>query len=388
MTPAQRILAYLREHQPAMQALLSELVELESPSNDKPAVDRLARFIAVRLEALNAAVEIAPQVEAGDHVRARWGQGQGGTLLLCHMDTVWDVGTLARRPLRVEEGRLYGPGALDMKGGIANALWAVRALRDLDLLPSKPVTLLLTSDEETGSRTSRALLEAEAQRHERVLVLEPAQPPNAALKTWRKGTGSYRVTTTGRAAHAGVDHAKGVNAIEELAHQILAIQRLTDYDSGTTVNVGVVGGGSRSNVVPQEAWARVDVRVMDEIQAARLDAGIRGLRPHLEGAILEISGSINRPPMVRTPAVVALYGRAAALAAEMGFEVGEAGSGGGSDGNFTAALGIPTLDGLGPAGDGAHAEHEHVVLSSLPERAALVAAMLHVGGVEPAGEAR
>lgn len=377
MTSGQRILAYLHDHQPAMEALLTELVEMESPSNDKPAVDRLARSLATRLEALGAATEILPQTEAGDHVQARWGQGEGGTLLLCHMDTVWDVGTLARRPVRVEEGRLYGPGALDMKGGICNALWAIRALQELDLLPSRRVTLLLTSDEETGSRTSRAVLEAEAQRHDRVLVLEPAQPPNAALKTWRKGTGAYRVTATGRAAHAGVDHAKGINAIEELTHQILALQALTDYEAGTTVNVGVVGGGSRSNVVPQEAWARVDVRVMDEIQGARLDAQIRGLRPHLEGAALEISGGIGRPPMVRTPAVVALFEQAAALAAEMGFEVAEAGSGGGSDGNFTAALGIPTLDGLGAAGDGAHAEHEHVVVSSLPERAALLAAMLH-----------
>jgi len=380
MTDPQRILAYLRDQQPAMAALLAELVEMESPSNDKQSLDRLARHLTAHLEALGAAVEILPQAEGGDHVLARWGQGEGGTLLLCHMDTVWDVGTLAQRPVRVEEGRLYGPGALDMKGGIANALWAVRALRDLDLLPSWPVTLLLTSDEETGSRTSRAVVEAEARRHAVVLVLEPAQPPHAALKTWRKGTGAYRVTATGRAAHAGVDHASGVNAIEELAHQILALQDLTDYDSGITVNVGIVGGGTRSNVVPQQAWARVDVRIMDQAQAAELDTRIRRLRPRLEGAALEISGGIGRPPMVRTPAIAELYARAAALAAEMGFEVSEAGSGGGSDGNLTAALGIPTLDGLGPAGDGAHAEHEHVVLSSLPERAALLAAMLRPAG--------
>jgi glutamate carboxypeptidase len=380
MTDTHRILAYLRDWQADMTAQLVELVELESPSNDKQAIDRLARLLAARLEALGAAVEILPEPQAGDHVRARWGQGEGGTLLLCHMDTVWDVGTLGRRPLRVEGGRLYGPGALDMKGGITNALWAVRALRDLDLRPLRPVSLLLTSDEETGSQTSRVLVEAEAQRHAVVLVLEPAQPPHAALKTWRKGTGAYRLTATGRAAHAGVDHASGVNAIEELAHQILALQGLTDYGSGTTVNVGVVGGGTRSNVVPQQAWVRVDVRVMDQDQAALLDARIRALRPHLEGATLEISGGVGRPPMVRTPAIAALYARAAALAAEMGFEVAEAGSGGGSDGNFTAALGIPTLDGLGPAGDGAHAEHEHVVLSSMPERAALLAAMLHTAG--------
>jgi glutamate carboxypeptidase len=376
MTDAQRLLAYLRDRQPAMVALLAEMVEMESPSDDKESLDRLARFLASQLEDLGAAAEVLPQEKAGDHVRARWGRGEGGILLLCHMDTVWDVGTLARRPIRVEEGRLYGPGSLDMKGGITNALWAMRALGELELLPSRPITLLLTSDEETGSRTSRGIIEAEARRHAAVLVLEPAQPPDAALKTWRKGTGSYRVTATGRAAHAGVDHAKGINAIEELAHQILALQALTDYDTGTTVNVGVVGGGNRSNVVPQQAWAKVDVRVMGQEQASQLDARIRALRPRVAGSNLQITGGIGRPAMVRTPAIAALYAQAAGLAAEMGFEVGEAGSGGGSDGNFTAALGIPTLDGLGPAGDGAHAEHEHVVVSSLPERAALLAALL------------
>ena len=376
MTEARGLLAYLQEHQTAMTTLLAELVEMESPSDDKGPLDRLARALSGRLEALGAAVQILPQAQAGDHVCARWGEGEGGTLLLCHMDTVCDVGTLARRPARVEGGRLYGPGSLDMKGGITNALWAIGALRELDLFPARPLTLLLTSDEETGSRTSRAPIEAEARRQSAVLVLEPAQPPDGALKTWRKGTGAYLVTATGRAAHAGVDHAKGVNAIEELAHQVLALQRLTDYEAGTTVNVGIVSGGKRSNVVPQQAWARVDVRVMDEGQAAQLDGRIRSLRPRLEGASLEISGGVGRPPMVRTPAVAALFAQAAALAAEMGFEVTEAGSGGGSDGNFTAALGIPTLDGLGPAGDGAHAEHEHVVLSSLPERSALLAALV------------
>ncbi len=373
---ATRILAYLRDHQDEMVALLTHLVAMESPSDKKPALDRLAAFLAQELQHLGADVEVLSQAEAGDHVRARWAQGQGGTLLLCHMDTVWDVGTVDKRPVRVEEGRLYGPGALDMKAGIVNALWARRALRALDLAPTDPVTLLLTSDEEVGSSTSRPVIEAEAQQHDTVLVLEPAQPPMGALKTWRKGVGAYRVTITGRAAHAGVDHEQGINAVEELAHQILHLQQLTDYQAGITVNVGLVAGGTRSNVVPEEAWARVDVRVMDDEQATWLDQEMRSLEPRLTGATVTVTGGVGRPPLVRTPEIAALYHRAQRLARQIGLEIAEAGSGGGSDGNFTAALGVPTLDGLGAVGDGAHALHEHVELSSLPERAALLAAML------------
>jgi len=292
------------------------------------------------------------------------------------MDTVWDLGTVLERPVIVRDGRLYGPGAFDMKGGIVSALWAIRALRGLNMMPKRRITLLLTSDEETGSKTSRPIVEMEALQHDAVLVLEPAQPPNAALKTWRKGVGMYQVRTTGVAAHAGAAHNEGVNAIEELAHQVVAIQALTDYDAGTTVNVGVVGGGTRSNVVPESAWARVDVRVMNEAEAERLDESLRSLQPRLKGARVEVTGGINRPPMVRTAAGVSLFQKAAEIAAELGFSVTETGTGGGSDGNFTAALGVPTLDGLGVVGDGGHAQHEHVIISSLPERAALLAGLL------------
>jgi glutamate carboxypeptidase len=375
VTENQRLLAFLRDHQADMVALLTQLVEMESPSDHKPSLDRLAAFLAAEARATAADVEIVPQAETGDCVRARWGSG-GGTLLLCHMDTVWDLGTLALRPARVEDGRLYGPGAFDMKGGIVNALWAVRALRELRLMPTSRITLLITSDEETGSHASRPLIESEATAHEAVYVLEPAHPPRASLKTWRKGVGLYTVNVAGRASHAGAAHAEGINAVEELAHQVLAIQGLTDYSAGTTVNVGVIGGGTRSNVVPERAWAEVDVRVMDAAGAARVEAALHGLKPRLPGAKIEVSGGMNRPPMVRTPATVALYARAEAIAAELGFPMSETGTGGGSDGNFTAALGIPTLDGLGVAGDGGHALHEHVILSSLPERAALLAAML------------
>lgn len=375
-TDNQRLLAYLRSHQTKMVDHLIRLAEMESPTNNKAALDRLGAALAEELRGLAAVVDVLPQVNAGDHVRGRWGTGSDGLLLLCHMDTVWDIGTLARMPLRVADGRLYGPGTFDMKGGIVNALWALRALRELDLLPERRITLLITSDEETGSLTSRDLIEAEAVTHDAVFVLEPAHPPRAALKTWRKGVGDYRVQVTGVAAHAGAAHDQGVNAIEELARHILAIQALTDYAAGTTVNVGVIGGGTRSNVVPERAWAEIDMRVMNGAEAERLDSFMRGLKAQLPGATIEVTGGLNRPPMVRTPAIVALFQRAAASAAELGFTVDETGTGGGSDGNFTAALGIPTLDGLGVAGDGGHAQHEHVIVSSLPERAALLAGLL------------
>jgi glutamate carboxypeptidase len=364
-----------------MTALLAQLVEMESSSYDKPSLDQLGSFLAEQFRNLGAAPDILPQTKTGDHLRARWGNGQGGALLLCHMDTVWERGTLAHRPIRIEDGLFYGPGAFDMKGGIANSLWAMRALQELDLLPTRRVTLLVTSDEEIGSRSSRSLIESEALTHDVVLVLEPAQPPHASLKTSRKGVGVYRVTTTGRSAHAGADHDKGINAIEELAHQILDIQQFTEYAAGTTVNVGVVRGGTRSNVVPAQAVARVDVRVVNAAEGARLDARMHSLTPRLAGASVHVSGGISRPPMVRSAAVARLYAQAETLGRELGLHITEAGSGGGSDGNFTAALGVPTLDGLGVVGDGGHSEDEHVVLSSMPERAALLAALLRAGGV-------
>jgi glutamate carboxypeptidase len=376
-----QILAYLRDHLPEMTALLVQMVEMESSSYDKHSLDRLAAFLVEQVRDLDAAAEILPQTKTGDHLRARWGNSAGGALILCHMDTVWEPGTLARRPVRIEDGLVYGPGAFDMKGGIVNALWAMRALRDLNLQPDRRVTLLLTSDEEIGSRSSRSVIESEALSHDVVFVLEPAQPPHASLKTSRKGVGLYEVTVTGRSAHAGADHDKGINAIEEMAHQILNIQQFTEYSAGTTVNVGVVRGGTRSNVVPAQATARVDVRVTSAAEAARLEARMRGLTPRLQGASVQVSGGINRPPMVRSTAVARLYEQAEALGGELGLHITEAGSGGGSDGNFTAALGVPTLDGLGVVGDGGHAEHEHVVLSSMPERAALLAALIRAGGI-------
>jgi glutamate carboxypeptidase len=372
----QAILEYLRDHEQEMSDLLAELVELESPTNDKPSLDKLAAFLAKELRDLGAEVEMLSQTEAGNHVLARWGEGGGGALILCHMDTVWDVGTVAERPVRIEDGRLYGPGSDDMKGGIVVGLWALRALRKLDLMPGEPISMLLNSDEETGSKTSRETIESEALRHRVVYVLEPAVPPHGALKTWRKGGGKYHVNVTGRAAHAGADPQKGINAIEEMAHQILAIQGFTDYEIGTTYNVGLVTGGTRSNVVPAEAQAEVDIRIMRGEDASRVEAKMQSLKPHLTGSKVSVSGEVSRPPMERTESIAALFAQAQTLARDMGFEVAEAGTGGGSDGNWTAALGVPTLDGMGAVGDGGHSVDEYAVLSALPERAALLAAML------------
>ncbi len=360
-----------------MVAALRRLVEIESPSRDKAAVDALGAVMAQEAQALGATVTLDKQSEYGDHVIARWDgtADKQQLLILCHMDTVWALGTLAERPARIENGRFYGPGGYDMKGGVVIALTALRGLRALGQWPARPITALFTSDEEIGSRTSRALIEAEARRSELALVLEPATAAGA-LKTSRKGTGSFLVTATGVAAHAGAAHDEGVNAIEELAHQILAIQAMTDYEKGTTVNVGRVQGGQRTNVVPDRATAWVDLRIAAPQEGQRMLKQLTGLKAHLPGATLEVRGRLSRPPMPRDELMAQTFGRAAAIAAEVGVSVTEGASGGASDGNFSAALGVPTLDGLGAKGDGAHALHEHVLISSLPERAALLAALL------------
>jgi len=360
-----------------MVAELKRLVEIESPTRDKTAVDALGDVLAEETRALGAMVRLDEQAQRGDHVIARWAgaPARKQVLILCHMDTVWPPGTLAERPPRTEQGRLYGPGSYDMKGGIVITLTALRGLRTLGLWPERPITILFTSDEELGSRTSRALIEDEARRSDLVLVMEPAMS-SGAVKTSRKGTGLFVVTTTGVASHAGAAHDEGVNAIEELAHQILALQRMTDYERGTTVSVGRVQGGGRSNVVPDRARAWVDLRVATRGEGQRMLACISNLKPHLPGAAVHVQGKLSRPPMPRDELMVQTFERATAIAAEIGLTLIEGTSGGASDGNFSAALGIPTLDGLGCVGDGGHALHEHVVISSLPERAALLSALL------------
>lgn len=368
------LLDYARQHDAGVVDTIERLVALESPSTDKAAVDRCGAELVRMLRDLGAVVETIPQPERGDHVRARFGGGERPVLLLGHFDTVWPLGTLKKMPLKREDGRLQGPGTFDMKAGIAIGLSAMAALRATGT-PHPPVTMLWTTDEEIGSGTSRTLIEDEARHARAVLVLEPALP-GGGLKTARKGCGEFEVTVHGIAAHAGLDPGKGASAIHELAHQITSIERLQDLPRGVSVNVGIVSGGSRPNVVAAEAQAIIDVRAPTREAADRVEAAIRALHPARAGTRLTVQGGFDRPPMERTPAVAHLFGVAREVASSLGGEIREGSAGGGSDGNFTAALGIPTLDGLGAIGDGAHAAHEHVHLESLPFRVALVAGLL------------
>jgi glutamate carboxypeptidase len=358
-----------------MLELLRQLVEIESPSTDKTATDRIARFVAQVARDLGGRVTTCPQEQRGDHVLARWGQDHGGFLLLCHLDTVWAMGTLAERPWRVDGQRAYGPGSLDDKASAAIALMAMRGIQDLGLSATHPVTILFTSDEEIGSRTSRDVIKAEAARAKVVFCMEPALP-DGGLKVWRKGTGRYTITALGQSAHSGADHAKGINAIEEMAHQILQLQNMTDYGTGTTVSVGWVRGGTRSNVIPDQTQIRLDVRVETLTQGKRVAEAIDNLQPVLPGARLRIEGGLSRPPMEKSPLTLGPFQRAQEIGREIGLALTAGGTGGASDGNFTAALGVPTLDGMGAIGDSAHAVGEYVQISSLPERAALMAALL------------
>lgn len=369
-----RILAYLRDHVDDMLADLIKLIELESPTLHKASVDALGAVLADELRGLGAAVEVVPKAEVGDVLRARWNPGPGGVVILSHMDTVWAVGTVAGRPTRVEGNRVYGVGAMDMKGGIVIALWALRALRELNLFPAQPISYMLNSDEETGSLHSAVEIETEALSHNTVFVTEP--PQDGKYKTERKGVSHYSITAKGRAAHAGADHARGINAIEEMAHQILAVQAMTDYAIGTTANVGVIKGGTRGNVVPAEASIEINVRARSRANATAIHERIMSLRAVHPEAELVIDGGIGVPPMERTPEIAALFKRAQGLAADMGIAIDEGSTGGGSDGNKTAALGVPTLDGMGIVGDGGHAINEYGEIDSMPERAAIMAAML------------
>ncbi|MFQ6014901.1 MAG: M20 family metallopeptidase [Anaerolineae bacterium] len=370
------ILDYFQSRNEEMLALLRRLVEMESPTTEKAAMDRFGAFLSNELRNVGAAISAIGIRDYGDHLLAQWGEGKGQILVLMHMDTVYPLGELDRRPFRLEDDLAYGPGIYDMKGGVAITLFALRGLRELGLSTKKQVTILCNSDEEVGSPTSRELIEVEAMKSDYVLVMEPAASPEGALKTSRKGVGRFDLIVTGRAAHAGVNHELGRSAIEELAHQILRLHSLTDYEAGITLNVGLVEGGTRSNVVADWARAEVDLRVATLKQGERMVQQILSLQPVTPDVTLKIVGGLNRPPMERTPEIVALFQRAKRLGTELGLELSEGSSGGGSDGNFTAALGVPTLDGLGAIGDGAHSPEEHILVKRLPERAALLAKLL------------
>jgi glutamate carboxypeptidase len=376
-------------------SLLKLLVETESPSHDKSAVDRVGAIVAEEARRLGAQTEIIPNKETGDHILANFappknigtvvsGAAEGKSrhaveashnpiLLLCHMDTVFPLGAIHKVPFREAEGKIFGPGTLDMKAGIVIALAAIEEAQRSGL--NRPVNLLCTSDEEIGSHTSREHIERLARESALVLVLEGGLV-DGALKTWRKGVGEFWVKARGRAAHSGGDHEKGRNAIEEMAHQVIAIQKLTDYSKQTTLNVGVIQGGTVSNVVPEETVIQVDVRVMQPGEWERLELEMSKLEPVLDGTSIEITGGLNRPPMPFDETMRVTFEKAKSIAAQIGVDLKAGGTGGASDGNFVAPLGIPVLDGLGAIGEGYHSEREYIFANSLEERSRLVAALL------------
>jgi glutamate carboxypeptidase len=373
-------LRYFQKRQKEIVETIRQLVELESPSDIKQSVDRVGTVLASRFGELGAKIKGHAAEKFGKHLQIDFrprGNKTKPVLLLGHMDTVHPVGTISKMPCRVSKGRVWGPGVLDMKAGIALALHVIEALLAWNdgKLP-RPATMFFVSDEEVGSASSRPITEKLAREAAAVLVLEPAYGLHGAVKTARKGVGEYILQITGVAAHSGLDFEKGQSAIIELAHQILEISKLVDPASGVTLNVGKISGGTRTNVVAPIASASIDVRVSSAKDIAEIDRKLTALKPVNPHCSIAISGRISRPPLERTEAVAGLYIKAREIARGLGFELGEAAVGGGSDGNLTAALGIPTLDGLGAVGEGAHAEHELVVIADLPRRAALLAGLI------------
>jgi glutamate carboxypeptidase len=374
---AKQLLDYFNTRLPAMLDAIRRVVEEETPSGDKARLDAFAARLAQRYTEAGAVATLIANPDAGDHIQVQLMPanvaGQPPGLVLCHYDTVWPVGSLATHPFRIEEGKAYGPGIFDMQSSLVLVDFALQALRDLGLTPPRPLHILITSDEEVGSTTSRAHIEAAARAAAYVLVLE-SPLPGGVLKTARKGVGEFWLEITGRAAHAGVEPEKGIHAVEEAAHQILRLHALNNPAAGTTVSVGVIAGGSASNVIPAQVRMEIDTRAWSQSEADRVEQAIRGLQPEVPGAQLAIRGGWNRPPLERS-ATQALYERVRALGEALGMELGEGNTGGGSDGNFTGALGVPTLDGLGVPGAGAHADHEHIEVGRIAASAALLVAM-------------
>jgi glutamate carboxypeptidase len=358
---------------------IQQLIEIESPSDIKQAVDRLSAVLEGRFSDLGGHTRFHRAEKFGNHLQVDFPGRRAGkpVLLLGHLDTVYPIGTLAEMPYRVADGRVWGPGSLDMKSGIALALYAIAGLqaRHGGVLP-RPLTVLLVSDEEVGSDSSRGITEGLAKKSSAVLVLEPSYGAQGAVKTARKGIGEYKITVHGKAAHSGLDFEQGESAVLELARQVIEISKLIDLKRGLTLNPGVMVGGTRVNVIAAEASAWIDVRIARLKDAAAIDRKLRSLKPFNRKCRIEITGGLNRPPMERSAGVAGLYRQAAQAAKDLGWSLAEAAVGGGSDGNFTAALGIPTLDGLGGVGEGAHALHESVLIAELPRRAALLAALI------------
>jgi glutamate carboxypeptidase len=374
------LLAFARSKQSEIIAMIREFVECESPSDHPPSVNRFVDLLASKLD--YDKVRTFPGGRFGRHLLVEFTlpgprkTRDGRILALGHSDTVWPLGTLQQMPFHEKSGRLWGPGVLDMKSGIVFFLFAVRALRELDIPVARRVVLQVNSDEEVGSDSSRSLTEEAAKNCAAVLVLEPGTGVTGKIKTARKGVGSYLVKVHGRASHAGVDFENGASAVVELARQIERIVEFTDLDRGLTVNPGVIAGGTRSNVVAAEAWTDVDMRIARLKDAPALDKKFHRLRPFDRRCSITVTGGMNRPPMERTSAIRKLFELARVCASEIGVKLEESSTGGGSDGNFTAAMGIPTLDGLGGVGEGAHAPNESILVNRIADRTALLAMLL------------
>src|SRR5713101_6120139 len=374
-----KFLQLLKPRLPQMLATLRRFVTAESPSLEKVGADHCCGLIAEAWNKSGARVERIAQKHRGDLLRithsADKSRSSGQLLILGHYDTVYSTGTLAGMPFRIAGGKAYGPGTFDMKAGIVQALFAMQALRQSKISLRKRLVFLWTSDEEIGSEASRKFFEAEARRSDAVFVLEPSFGPRGLLKTARKGVGEAVLIVHGRASHSGLAPEEGINAIHELARQLAGIEKWNDLRHGVTVNAGVIEGGTRTNVIPERARVVLDLRALRVSDMRSLERRLQALRPFHRGARLEITGGFDRPPLERKMSA-ALFARAKSLANQMNLTLGECTAGGGSDGNFTAALGIPTLDGLGAVGDGAHSSREHIVINAMPQRAALLAALL------------
>ena len=371
-----RFLQYAQSHNDEILATLKELVERESFTADKAGVDRLGAWIRGQLKDVGASVQVLPNQSLGDNLLAHFGEGDGQVLILCHIDTVWPPGTIEELPFRVELDKVCGPGILDMKAGVAITLHALKMLHELQVSPPHKVAVIFNTDEEIQSGNSRPLIEREALKSKYVLCLEPGYGTSGALKTARKGVGSYTVKVAGRAAHAGNDPENGISAAVEVAHQVLRLNDLNNPETGTTVTTGLVHAGVVRNQVASSAEALVDLRVVTPEEQERVDKLIRGLTPVLAGAKVEVTGGVERPPMPRTEAIGRMFDSASTLAIELGMELQERSVGGGSDAQFPAALGVPVLDGLGGVGEGPHAITEYVFVDSLPQRTALLGTLL------------
>ncbi|WP_391120179.1 M20 family metallopeptidase [Psychrobacillus sp. L3] len=371
-----RMLDYLKEYQKSIEKTLIRLVKAESPSLDKKLVDLCGEVLMEEFTKLiDGDIQILEKSTVGNQYLLTYGAQdcKDQILIIGHLDTVWDKDAL---PLKIEEDTLYGPGVFDMKGGLTISLWAMKALKAFNIFGDKKVVLLITSDEEIGSIHSKEIIIQEARKSSLVLIPESSIEPNGAVKTERKGAGNFYLEVKGVAAHAGINAWDGASAIEELAYQIIDLKKLANREEGISINVGIISGGSRSNVIAKDAYAEIDVRITKREQAELITQQIMNRPVFVEGTSTVVTGEIERFPLERNEKVVSLYHDLKEIALLHGYELEEGSSGGASDGNFTAGEGIPTIDGLGPIGGGAHSDHEHIILSNLPERAALLAEMI------------